>query len=268
MASAGSKALLVATLLWSGFAPARGEDVASLCGGTGATVLITAAVDGHALRLADGRVIRLSRIVAPLPIDGDPDSLARTKEGLARLAAGKSATVHLLADAADRYGRLAASAVLMEDGSWLEAVLLAQGMARLVPSGNDECMTALLRHEAKARAAQAGIWAQDRFRIFDAGETDALLAAAGRFAIVEGTIRRVGRGRGRIYLDFGRRFTEDFTIIVPDSLRRTFEKMGKEPKNWRGRRIRVRGILFSWGGPAIEINLAQAIELLDSPTSE
>ncbi len=86
--------------------------------------------------------------------------------------------------------------------------------------------------------------------------------------MVEGTIRRVGRGRGRLYLDFGRRFTEDFTIIVPDSLRKRLEAAGADPKNWRGKRIRVRGILFFWGGPAMEINLAQAIELLESPASE
>jgi hypothetical protein len=128
-------------------------------------------------------------------------------------------------------------------------------------------MTALLGYERKAREARRGIWSDPRFRIFQAEELEPLRAAAGRFAVVEGTIRRVGQGRG-LYLDFGRRFTEDFTVIVPDRLRKTLAAAGADPKNWRGKRIRVRGVLFFWGGPAMAISLAPAIEFLESPASE
>lgn len=251
--------------IWS--CPAAGE-IAAQCGTGPTAVEIADAVDGHSLRLTDGRVFRLVQIVAPLPIDNDPAAAALARTSLHEIAAGKSATLYLASDAPDRYGRLAAAAVLIEGKHWLEAALLERGMARMFPSGNDQCMTALLAFERKARDARRGIWSDPRFRIFQAEELEPLLAASGRFAVVEGTIRRIGRGRGRLYLDFGRRFTEDFTIIVPDSLRKRLEAAGADPKNWRGKRIRVRGILFFWGGPAMEINLAQAIELLESPASE
>lgn len=267
MASRGGRLFLAIGLLGIWSCPAAGE-IAAQCGVEPAAVEIAEAVDGHSLRLTDGRVFRLVQIVAPLPIDDDPKAAALAKASLAEIAAGKSATLYLASDAPDRYGRWAAAAVLIEGKRWLEATLLERGMARVFPSTNDPCMTALLAYERKARDAGRGIWSNSRFRVFEAEELELLLAASGRFAVVEGTIRRVGRGRGRLYLDFGRRFTEDFTIIVPDGLRRSLEAAGADPKNWRGKRIRVRGILFFWGGPAMEIHLAQAIELLESPTSK
>jgi endonuclease YncB( thermonuclease family) len=256
-------------ILFAGLAPVpvSGNEVPP-CGGTAALVRIAAAEDGNSLRLADGRVVRLTQVVAPLPIDDDTQAIARAKTSLAEIAAGKDARIYFMSNIADRYGRLPASAVMIEGKLWLEAELLARGLVRVFPSANDKCTRSLAVYESKARDAQRGIWSAAAFRVFDAGEIEALLASPGRFTLVEGTIRRVGEARGRIYLDFGRRFTEDFTVIVPDSLRKSLLATGTDPKNWRGRRIRVRGILFPWGGPAMEINLAQAIEFLDSPKSE
>lgn len=267
MISARFRLLLATGLLVILLGPAAAINPAQ-CGARQAAVEIAEAVDGHSLRLADGRVVRLVQILAPLPIDNDPAAAARARASLHEIAAGKSATLHLASDAPDRYGRLEAAAVLVEGKHWLEAVLLERGVARVLPSANDGCTAALLAVERKAREAQRGIWSDSRFRVFQAEELESLLAASGRFAVVEGSVRRVGRGRGRLYLDFGRRFTEDFTIIVPDRLRKILEAKGADAKNWRGRRIRARGILFFWGGPAMEIDLAQAIELLESPASE
>jgi endonuclease YncB( thermonuclease family) len=238
-------------------------DDTATCGGKPSLARIAEALEGASLRLEDGRVIRLVSVIVPLPIDGDDAAVTHAKAALGKFANGKTASVFLLSDEKDRYGRLAAQAVLIEEKVWLEAELVAHGVARVFPSANVKCMTALLRHEAKARAARAGNSESEKFGVFEAENVEALLAASGRFAVVEGTIRRVGESRGRIYLDFGRRFTEDFTIIVPDRLRKSLVAQGSDPKSWRGKRIRVRGILFSWGGPAIEINATQAIELLD-----
>lgn len=236
------------------------------CGGTEVSARINEAMDGASFKLADGRIVRLASVIAPLPIDGDTKAPADAKALLAQIANGKDATILLASNAVDRYGRLSANAVLIEGKEWLEATLLARGAARVFQVSNEKCAAALLAFERKARDARLGLWSEARFRVFDAEEVEALLAAAGRFVIVEGAIRRVGEARGRIYLDFGRRFTEDFTILVSDQLRKALVQQGSDPKNWRGRRIRVRGILFSWGGPAIEVNLAQAIEFLDQDT--
>jgi endonuclease YncB( thermonuclease family) len=261
-AAPASRFLVTFTLLLSGVMPAAAEGPA-VCGGKSAQARIIETMDGTTFRLEDGRVVRLANVIPAMPIDGDRQALLRAKEALAEIANGKHALLYFASESKDRYGRISVQAVLLEEKIWLESELVSRGLARVFPSANDKCMTALLQFESKARSARAGLWNESKFGVFDAENVEALLAAEGRFAVVEGAVRRVGESRGRLYLDFGRRFTEDFTVVVPDRLRKNLVAKGSDPKSWRGKRIRVRGILFSWGGPAMEINLAQAIELLD-----
>ncbi len=262
MFAPGLRLVIGLVLAASGGGSAMAADQA-LCGGKPTPVRIAEALDGTSLKLADGRVVRLSNLNAPMPIDGDKDAIMRAKETLAEIAQGKDALLYLSSETKDRYGRLSAQSIAIGGNLWLEAELLSRGVVRVFPGADDKCAKALLQYEAKVRASKTGFWSEPKFAILDAGNIEALLAAEGRFVIVEGTIRRVGEARGRVYLDFGRRFTEDFTIIVPDQIRKNLVAQGSDPKSWRGRRVRVRGILFSWGGPAIEVNLATAIELLN-----
>jgi micrococcal nuclease len=269
MYSTGLRLLFGLVLAFSGAWPAMAQDPA-LCGGKPSAVRIAEVLDGISLKLDDGRTVRLASMIAPLQIDGDSEAVIHAKNALAEIANGKDASLFLSSDGKDRYGRISAQAILIDGKIWLEAEMLTRGLARVYPTPNDKCMKALLQYEAKARSALAGLWKHAKFAVFGAEDVEALLSAEGRFVVVEGTIRRVGEARGRVYLDFGRRFTEDFTIVVPDNIRKTLLAQGSDLKSWRGRRVRVRGILFSWGGPAIEVNLAQAIELLDQdiPKSE
>ena len=61
---------------------------------------------------------------------------------------------------------------------------------------------------------------------------------------------------------FGRRYREDFTIIIPRAARAEFRAAGLDLKALRGKRIRGRGVLFSSGGPAIEIRKPASIEII------
>lgn len=263
------KPLLAGILIFSGVLAASAQDHAA-CGGKPYPARITEALDGHSLRLADGRVVRIINVIAPVGLDGDRDAVARAKTALGEIVNGKDAMLFLESESNDRYGRLSAQAIRVEGNLWLEAHLVERGIARVYFVTNGECARALLQNESKARLAKTGLWNDPKFAVFDAEAVESLLAAEGRFVVVEGTIRHVGAARRRLYLDFGRRFTKDFTIILPDNVRKMLAAAGSDPKSWRGKRIRVRGILFSWGGPAIELNQAQAIELLDRdiPKSE
>jgi micrococcal nuclease len=258
----GFRFFLGPALMLAGVLPASAEDPA-VCGGKAVSARIIEAVDESSLKLEDGRVVYLASVIPPMPIDADRKALLHARAVLAELTNGKEASLFLASESKDRYGRVSATAIMLADKSWLEAELLSRGIARARPVANDKCMTALLQFEAKARTARSGFWSEPKFGVFNASQVEALLAAEGRFVVVEGTIRRVGESRGRIYLDFGRRFREDFTIVVPDTIRKSLVAQGSDPKSWRGKHIRVRGIIFSWGGPAIELNIAQAIERLD-----
>ena len=62
------------------------------------------------------------------------------------------------------------------------------------------------------------------------------------FALVEGKVVSVRDSGGTTYVNFGRRWTEDFTAVIPKRNER-FLVSGLEPKRLEGRRIRLRGRL-------------------------
>jgi hypothetical protein len=182
---------------------------------------------------------------------------------LARLVASRALVLHGRSGT-DRYGRLTAQVALADGELWLQAALVAEGILRAAPeAGEPACSAALLAFQRKARAARIGLWAEPRFALQNAGDLAALNAAAGRFAVVEGIVTRVGEVGGRLFLDFGRRYMEDFTLVVSRDARPTFESAGIDLKALKGKKVRARGVLFPWGGPAIELRKPAAFEIVE-----
>ena len=91
--------------------------------------------------------------------------------------------------------------------------------------------------------------------------------ARGRFALVEGTVLSVRESRGVIYLNFGRRWTRDFTAIVLKRNQRLFAAAGMTLTALEGRRIRVRGFIEQRSGPIIEAATPDQIERADTTTA-
>ena len=92
---------------------------------------------------------------------------------------------------------------------------------------------------------------------------DRLQAEHGRFALVEGKVLSVRESGATIYVNFGRRWTRDFTVTILRRLSRAFVAAGVEPKKLEGRRIRVRGWIEQRGGPIIAAEAPEQIEILD-----
>lgn len=69
--------------------------------------------------------------------------------------------------------------------------------------------------------------------------------------------------RGRIYLNFGQNWRQDFTITVAPRDRRLFDKAGFNHTDMPGRRVRVWGWLKYFNGPSIEATHPEQIEILD-----
>jgi hypothetical protein len=79
-----------------------------------------------------------------------------------------------------------------------------------------------------------------------------IAAAQGRFALVEGKVLSVRESGATIYLNFGRRWTQNFTVIILRRHRREFATAGVDPKRLEGHPIRVRGWIEQRSGPVIE----------------
>ncbi len=245
---------------WAAAAFAAGIAVASMtasavaaCGGAEiGTAEVAGAIDVRTLRLIDGREVRLAGL-APAP--GDIAALARF--------AGRRVTLRG-SDMPDRYGRQTLVVIPEGAAASIQATLVAEGAG--LASGlvaEPGCATELAAAEAAARTAGRGIWS-DPAAIKNAERPQDILAKLGQFAIVEGEVRSVRVAGATIYVDFGRRWTRDFAVTIPQRFAAGFTAAGLAPASLTGRRVRVRGIVGRRGGPRIEAVRPGQIELVDA----
>ena len=222
------------------------------------TATVAAVRDGLTLSLKDGRTLRLAGIIVT----------ADARATLQRLAAGKVLRLSALGPDRDRYGRLVALAYAGDGEQSLQQMLLAAGEARVAPPvGDMACARLLLAAEKPARAARRGIWANPRFLPITAGNISRLRAETGRFALVEGKVLSVHPTGGTIYLNFGRHWTRDFSVIILRRRRHRFAAAGIDPVQLRGRVLRVRGVIEMRRGPVIEAEEPEQIELTNGVLS-
>jgi hypothetical protein len=203
--------------------------------------------------LDDGRWLRLAGLYMAEP------EAARAL--LVRDWIGKRVALALVAAEPDRWGRWLADVSTL-DGESAAVALLSEGFARARPEFETRgCEGERLDAESAARAAGQGVWARPD-AVLGAADLDALRVNDGRFVVVEGVVRRVGAGRSRVYLDFGRR--AGFTVVVARKLAPAFERLGVAVSAFAGRTVRVRGVLETRFGPRIEVNDPLMIETVEA----
>lgn len=213
-----------------------------------------------AFRLQDGRKLKLSGVrTAPSP---------KLLENLV----GRSVIPYQAAKRADRTNFTAAHILLPDTAGdqepiWLQQALLQQGQAFIyIYPDQVSCAKALRSSENTARKAGLGIWGLDLLgaapmsglqalpAIF-LGQANQMVAetAAGHYGIIRGLVISTGSaGRWR-YLNFGRNYTQDFTVRLTASVEKHLSDHGFTLKGLKNRTIEVRGIIQSNGGPLIDV---------------
>jgi len=219
---------------------------------------VRSVLDGRTFQLADGREVRLAGIETP----------QAAKAALETLVAGRDVTLLRLGADSDRYGRVVALASVApgtpEPEKSVQQALLTQGQARVAPNiGDSTCAAKLLQAEQAARAAGLGLWADPYYVIRRAEDPAGILGVRGRLAVVEGKILSVRESGATIYVNFGRRWSDDFTVTVQKRNERTFTAAGLELKKLAGQHVRVRGTIEERGGPWIEAARPEQIEIAE-----
>ncbi len=245
------------------------------CGGEViATAAVARVIDGRTFVLDDGREVRLAGIeVAALPDadgaqPGETPGL-RAKAALESVLAGGPVTLKRLGTASDRYGRILSQVFLSGDKDkterWVQAEMVASGYARLSPRlGDRACAAALIARERAAREAKLGLWAEPYYALQKAEDHAAVARERGRFTLVEGKVLSVRESGGTIYVNFGRRWSEDFTVTIAKRNARIFAAAGLEPKKLQGRLVRIRGWIEERGGPWVDASRPSQIEILEA----
>ncbi len=224
--------------------------------------LVSAVSERGEIQLADGRTARLAGLDIPDPGRGDPKTAAQARAWLASRLVGREVGLSALSGRDDRWGRIPADIFAAGAGAPPASMalgLIAAGLARVRPEVEArDCRTERLAAEEAARANGLGLWADPYYGVVAASALDDLRQRDGRFAIVEGVVRRVGQGRARIYLDFGGR--DGFTAVATTRQVKAFERAGIPLAGLAGARIRVRGAMDNRFGLRMTISAPDQIE--------
>lgn len=231
--------------------------------------VVVEVTDGDTVLLDSDIKVRLIGMQAPkLPLgrEGfDTWPLAdEAKSALERIALGERVQLRYAGEEMDRHGRvLAHMFVEGEEEIWAQHAMLAAGLARVYSfADNRFCLDELYAVEAEARVARRGIWTDPFYQLRYADQPEKLLQRAGHYELVEGRVLAAERSGSRVYLNFGRYWKEDFTVVIDRAGQRVFERAGIDPLMFEGALVRVRGWIDDRDGPRMEISHPEQIELL------
>ncbi|WP_375413304.1 thermonuclease family protein [uncultured Bradyrhizobium sp.] len=217
---------------------------------------VAAVIDARSFRMEDGREVHLAGIET-----ADAAGKADGTPALSALVAGRGVVLRGETDAPDRYGRQPAFVFADAGGASVQGLLLAQGEALVSGTVADmACAAELAAAETAARRAKRGVWA-DTEVIKNAESPGDILTRIGRFTVVEGKVLSVRQAGATSYINFGRRWTQDFAVTISRRVMPTFEAVGISLKALENKRIRVRGWVESRGGPRIDARTPGQIEL-------
>jgi hypothetical protein len=171
----------------------------------------------------------------------------------------------------DRWGRRPVRIFVTSKSASLDlsSDLVEKGLAIVDPGADPVlCQPELLAIEETAREGRLGLWADGRYNPIPVDQADRLKERVGSFVIVEGRVRSIGERKQRTYLNFGGHWAEDFTIIIPKKTWLLMAKRGLSADVLNGHAIRARGILQSWQGTALTLDLPEMIERLEGGSRE
>jgi endonuclease YncB( thermonuclease family) len=218
---------------------------------------VSTVIDNRTFRLEDGREVRLAGIQA----------VTAGSAALAALIAGRDVTLRGETDAPDRWGRQPAfvfaggsdtpvqgsNISVPGSDSLVQGLLLARGDALVSADIADRgCAAELAAAEAAARQARRGTWANSSV-IKNTEKPGDILACVGQFAVVEGKVLSVRQAGATFYVNFGRRWTQDFAVSISRRMVGSFEAAGINLRSLENRHVRIRGFIEQRGGPRIEL---------------
>ncbi|MEH3147745.1 MAG: DNA-binding protein [Methylobacterium frigidaeris] len=222
------------------------------------------AVDAHGdLVLESGRRGRLDGLRRP----EDPALAAAATAWLLDLRGRPLATREVAAP--DRWGRVSLDAATRDDDAPVDLAggLVAAGLAQVDAGEADTlCRPGLLAVEATARREGKGVWAAAA--VIPADDAARLVAAAGRFVLIEGRVRSVGERERRTYLNFAPFGEDGLSVTMQKRTWRILVGRGLTAAALRGRRVRARGTVELWRGPTLDLGAAEMIELLDEEQAQ
>lgn len=169
------------------------------------------------------------------------------------------ANANIGAGARDRMGNALAHVQLADDGSWLQAAMVGDGIAWAdSTASNRDLIVPLQKIEDVARAMGRGFWAKPGMAV---RTPETLAGATDSFQIVQGKVLNVADKDEVMFANFGPDWKTDFTIRIVKPDLANFPAAFRI-ENLKGKTLRVRGWVVERNGPAIDVTHAEQIEIL------
>ncbi len=226
-------------------------------------------IDPLRIRLLDNRIVQLAGLDIPdlTPYDSGPIGLAALALLRETLMQRHVRLMQIKNNRNGRTNRMGYELAHLEeklDNTWIQGLLLTNGLARIRPSAEHTEMAAqMMALEDKARAARRGLWADEAYAV---KTPDTAGEAMNGWAIVEGRVKASAMAGNTIYLNFDLDWRKDFTIGIKPDVRRAMARNGLNPLDFGNKYVRVRGWVESYNGPYIELMHPVWLEILPDPT--
>jgi endonuclease YncB( thermonuclease family) len=219
-------------------------------------------VEGRSVVLDDGREVQISGIEIPSARPSGEVPAMPAKATLEAILLDQLVELRGPQEVIDRYGRTVAFVVRQNGPIDVAGELLARGHARVAAHiGDAACAAELHSRERVARTSKLGLWSEPYYDVIEARNAPHLLAARGRFSVVEGKVLSVRESGGTIYLNFGRRWSDALTVTISKRHERIFSGAGLPVNRLEGRTVRIRGWIEERNGPRIEASWPEQIEV-------
>lgn len=229
-------------------------------------VRVKQVIDGDTMVLSNNQHIRYIGIDTPelrKNVEGvwiyEPMPFAEEAKALnQRLAEGKIVRLEFDLEKKDKYNRLLAYCFIGE--TFVNAKLLEQGLALLytrVP--NVKYADLFVRLQKQARENKKGIWQE--VKIISPDTADDFM---GKIETVEGKVMNTSVSEKAIYLNFGKDYKTDFTAVIFKDDLDAFDKQALVANNfYRGKKLRITGLIKEYNGPEIIVRHPSQIENLN-----
>lgn len=236
-------------------------------------------IDGRTVLLKDGKIIRLLGLEFPLDTaleeSEEPFMAKQRLENL--LPDGTEVMVYqrraqsndTKRGRVNRMGHLLAHVVRKDNEQWINGALVADGLAWVMTdAANPELTDQLYTLENKARKSGKNIWSKES--VNGLLNADTAIKGDGQYRVVEAKVLRSATAKNNLYLNFGKDWRDDFTVMLSPSLRKTLARRGTDPMSLSGKTIRVRGWIRNWNGPYMELETAERLEIVaaSGPSTE
>jgi endonuclease YncB( thermonuclease family) len=223
-------------------------------------------IDGDTIILANNQKVRYIGVDTPETMRKietgfvhDPKLFGEeAKEFNRRMVEGKVVRLEFDIVKKDNYGRLLA--YCFAGDKFVNVELLRNGLAMLytyVP--NIKYVDILVKAQEEARESGINLWRPER--VIPVSKVNSHL---GELVIVEGEVLKAKKTNSAVYLNFGKDYRTDFSVVIFQDNFRLFNEQKINLENYyQGKTVRVSGLIKKYRGLQIIVRHPSQIEIVD-----